>query len=48
MFPLQKRESSVIIAALIGVVIFGERPWLGRLLAAVIVALGVVAMALGG
>ncbi len=42
------RESSVIIAALIGVVIFGERPWLGRLLAAVIVALGVVAMALGG
>lgn len=38
------RESSVIIAALIGVVIFGERPWKGRLLAALIVAAGVVAL----
>lgn len=38
------RESSVIIAALIGVVWFGERPWKGRMLAAVIVALGVIAL----
>jgi drug/metabolite transporter (DMT)-like permease len=38
------RESSVIIAAMIGVVVFGERPWRGRLLAAAIVALGVVAV----
>ncbi|RUS59311.1 hypothetical protein EGN72_15345 [Pseudorhodobacter sp. E13] len=40
------RESSVIIAALIGVLWFGERPWRGRMLAAVIVAAGVVALAL--
>lgn len=39
------RESSVIIAALIGVVLFGERPWAGRVIAAFIVALGVVLMA---
>lgn len=39
------RESSVIIAALIGVVMFGERPWQGRLVAAVVVAIGVVALA---
>lgn len=38
------RESSVIIAALIGVVWLGERPWKGRMLAAVIVALGVIAL----
>ncbi len=36
------RESSVIFAALIGVVAFGERPWKGRILAACVVALGVV------
>lgn len=41
------RESSVIIAALIGVVIFGERPWAGRLIAAAVVAMGVVLLALG-
>lgn len=42
------RESSVIIAALIGVVLFGERPWGGRMLAAVVVALGVVVLASSG
>jgi len=40
------RESSVIIAALIGVVVFGERPWHGRILAACVVACGVVALAM--
>lgn len=39
------RESSVIIAAMIGVLWFGERPWHIRILAAVIVAAGVVVMA---
>lgn len=39
------RESSVIIAALMGVVLFGERPWKGRLMAAAIVAGGVMALA---
>jgi drug/metabolite transporter (DMT)-like permease len=39
------RESSVIIAALIGVVFFRERPWLGRVLAAVVVAAGVTMLA---
>ena len=32
-------------AALMGVVLFGERPWKGRLIAAVIVAGGVMALA---
>jgi drug/metabolite transporter (DMT)-like permease len=41
------RESSVIIAALIGVVMFGERPWRGRLAAAVVVACGIVMLAFG-
>lgn len=40
------RESSVIIAALIGVIWFGERPWKLRLLAAIIVAGGVILLAL--
>ncbi|MGO4909290.1 EamA family transporter [Pseudorhodobacter sp. W20_MBD10_FR17] len=40
------RESSVIIAALIGVLVFGERPWRGRVLAACVVASGVVALAM--
>jgi drug/metabolite transporter (DMT)-like permease len=40
------RESSVIIAALIGVLVFGERPWQGRLVAAVTVAIGVIALAM--
>ncbi|MBK0398344.1 EamA family transporter [Limibaculum sp. M0105] len=39
------RESSVVIAALMGVLLFGERPWKGRLMAAVIVAGGVMALA---
>ncbi|OCP36217.1 DMT family transporter [Ensifer sp. LC163] len=39
------RESSVIIAALIGLSIFGERPWLGRIVCAAIVAGGVVTLA---
>jgi drug/metabolite transporter (DMT)-like permease len=39
------RESSVIIAALIGVVFFGERPWFGRVLAALVVAAGVALLA---
>ncbi|MGD9915336.1 MAG: EamA family transporter [Rhizobiaceae bacterium] len=42
------RESSVIIAALIGVVFFGERPWKGRLASAVIVAAGVALLAFAG
>jgi drug/metabolite transporter (DMT)-like permease len=42
------RESSVIIAALIGVVVFRERPWFGRVLAAVVVAAGVVTLAVFG
>ena len=40
------RESSVIAAALIGVWLFGERPWLWRLTCAAIVALGVILLAL--
>ena len=39
------RESSVIIAALIGVVLFGERPWGRRVLAAAVVAGGVILLA---
>ncbi|MEO3385338.1 EamA family transporter [Mesorhizobium sp. CAU 1741] len=39
------RESSVIIAALIGVLMFGERPWKGRVLAALVVATGVILIA---
>ena len=42
------RESSVVIAALIGLVFFGERPWLGRLISAVIVAAGVITLAMSG
>lgn len=42
------RESSVIIAALIGVFVFGERPWQGRILAALVVAVGVVTLSLAG
>ena len=39
------RESSVIIAALIGVIWFKERPWKPRIVAALIVATGVVLLA---
>lgn len=39
------RESSVIFAALIGVVLFGERPWGRRVLAAGVVATGVILLA---
>lgn len=39
------RESSVVIAALIGVLLFGERPWRGRIAAAAIVAAGVTMLA---
>lgn len=42
------RESSVIIAALIGVIWFKERPWKLRMLAAMIVAGGVILLAVGG
>jgi len=42
------RESSVIIAALIGVFFLGERPWMGRMIAATVVACGVVLLAIGG
>lgn len=38
------RESSVIIAALIGALYFGERPWRRRIFAAAIVTTGVVAL----
>ncbi|MBL4646974.1 MAG: hypothetical protein JKY99_11025, partial [Rhizobiales bacterium] len=42
------RESSVIIAALIGIIWFGERPWKSRIIAAIIVASGVIVLAVGG
>lgn len=42
------RESSVIIAALIGILFFRERPWAGRITAALVVAGGVVALASSG
>ena len=41
------RESSVIVAALIGAIWFRERPWKPRMLAAVIVAGGVMLIAFG-
>ncbi len=41
------RETSVLFAALIGVIALGERPWRGRLLAAVVVMGGVGMIALG-
>ncbi len=40
------RESSVIIAAMIGVIWFGERPWVIRVISACIVATGVIVLAL--
>ncbi len=42
------RESSVIIAALIGVIWLGERPWRLRVIAAIIVAGGILTLALLG
>ncbi len=42
------RESSVIFASLIGVILFGERPWRRRIVSAAIVAAGVVALAASG
>ena len=42
------RESSVIIAAMIGLIFFGERPVIGRLVSAAIVAAGVVTLAFSG
>jgi drug/metabolite transporter (DMT)-like permease len=42
------RESSVIIAALIGVLFFAERPWPRRLLSAAVVAAGVSTLAFSG
>lgn len=39
------REVSVVVAATIGVMLFGERPWKSRMLAAVAVAGGVVLLA---
>ena len=41
------RESSVIIAALIGVVWFGERPVVPRVIAAIMVTVGVILIASG-
>ncbi len=41
------RESSVVVAALIGVVLLGERPWQARLVAGVVVATGIVALSFG-
>jgi len=40
------RESSVVMAALIGIVFLGERPWKIRIMSAVIVACGVIVLAL--
>ena len=42
------RESGVIMAALIGVIWFGERPWKIRVFAAVVVAAGVAVLATAG
>ncbi|MEE9375238.1 MAG: EamA family transporter [Rhizobiaceae bacterium] len=42
------RESSVIIAALIGVIWFKERPWEMRVISALIVAAGVIILAVAG
>ena len=42
------RESSVIIAALFGVVIFRERPWISRIAAALTVGAGVLVLTLAG
>ncbi len=42
------RESSVIMAALIGLFLLGERPWRPRIASATIVALGVGALAFAG
>ncbi|MDF1749813.1 MAG: EamA family transporter, partial [Alphaproteobacteria bacterium] len=42
------RESSVIFAALIGLIVFKERPWKGRLVSAAIVASGVITLAIAG
>ncbi len=39
------RETSVLFAALIGVVLLKERPWRGRLLSACVVVIGVVILA---
>ena len=41
------RESSVIIAALIGIVWFGERPWKLRMVSVVFVVIGIVLLATG-
>ncbi len=38
------RETSVVFAALIGIVVLGERPWRLRIVAAVVVAGGVIVM----
>lgn len=40
------RETSVIFAALIGIVLFKERPWILRAFASIIVALGIVGLSL--
>lgn len=42
------RESSVIMAALIGVIWLGERPWKMRVIAALVVATGIIVLATGG
>lgn len=39
------RESSVIMAALIGVIWLGERPWKLRVLASAVVAIGIILIA---
>lgn len=41
------RETSVVFAALIGIVLMGERPWRLRIVASVIVAGGVILMTVG-
>lgn len=41
------RETSVVFAALIGIVLMGERPWRLRIVASVVVAGGVILMTIG-
>jgi drug/metabolite transporter (DMT)-like permease len=40
------RETSVLFAAFIGIILLGERPWQGRMVAAAVVASGVLLLAL--
>ena len=40
------RETSVIFAAMIGILVLGERPWKSRIAAATVVVIGIIVMTL--